>query len=90
MAHVVLGGHTARLFWVLPWQRFLGAVQEALFAIAQALFPALQLSLVLVTLLKEVLGIVIQLHVQVVELLDVAEIPLLPLPPPPPGVFFFF
>lgn len=52
MAHVVLGGHAAWLFSVLPWQRFLGAMQEALFAIAQALLPALQLSLVLVTLLK--------------------------------------
>lgn len=73
MAHVVLGGQTSLLFGLFLGKGFVGPVEEPLLPVLYPLLHPLQLPLVLVALLEEVLCIVIELHVQVIELLDPAD-----------------
>lgn len=73
MAHVVLSGQTSLLLGLFLGKRFVGAVQEPLLPVPDPLLHPLQLPLVLVALLEEVLCIVIELHIQVIELLDPAN-----------------
>lgn len=62
MIHVVLGGQPRR-----PLAAFLseGAVKRRLSS-QKSLLPAVQHVLVLVSLLKQVFGIIVQLHIQIV------------------------
>lgn len=46
----------------------------ALHLVAEALLPPLLLPRVLVALLEQVLGVVVQLHVQLVQLLDTLDL----------------
>lgn len=73
MAHVVLSGQTSLLIGLFLGKRFVGLVEEPLLPVLYPLLHPLQLPLVLVALLEEVLCIVIELHVQLVELLDPAD-----------------
>lgn len=73
MAHVVLSGQTSLLFGLFLGKCFIGPVKKPLFPVLYPLLHPLQLPFVLVALLEEVLCIVIELHVQVIELLDPAD-----------------
>lgn len=85
MAHVVLSGQASLLFGLFLGKRFVGPVKKPLFPILYPLLHPLQLPFVLVALLEEVLCIVIELHVQVIELLDPPDGVIIHLHPSCPG-----